>query len=102
MGCARQQESMLKDGRHNSVDALFVADGVSLRERLREASERLLFLNPLEYGRRAEDAIWQHCFYRPIQLLRANRQAGSLLPSFLPLFLPPTYVQSDQSASIST
>lgn len=47
--------------------------------RLKEYSERLMFYNPLEYGRKAEDVLWRKVFYQIIQLVKQNRKVCVLV-----------------------
>lgn len=63
---------------------VFTQDAVGLRNKLKEYSERLMFYNPIEYGRKAEDVLWRKVFYQIIQLIKQNRKhvrPGSTLES---------------------
>ena len=42
--------------------------------RLREYCERLMFYNPLYYGRKAEEVLWRKVFYEIIQIIKKNRR----------------------------
>ena len=46
--------------------------------RLKEYCERLMFYNPLFYGRKAEEVLWRKVYYDIIQLIKHNRRVGSL------------------------
>jgi len=46
--------------------------------RLKEYCERLMFYNPLEYGRKAEEVLWRKVFYQIIQLIKQNRKVNYL------------------------
>ena len=45
--------------------------------RLKEYCERLMFYNPVEYGRKAEEVLWRKVFYDTIQLVKKNRRVGN-------------------------
>ncbi|XP_060575819.1 nonsense-mediated mRNA decay factor SMG5-like [Ruditapes philippinarum] len=53
---------------------VFHQDAVGLRYKLREYCERLMFYNPLYYGRKAEEVLWRKVFYEIIQLIKKNRR----------------------------
>ena len=42
--------------------------------RLKDYCERLMFLNPVEYGRKAEEVLWRKVFYQIIQMLKHNKK----------------------------
>lgn len=42
--------------------------------RLKEYCERLMFLNPVEYGRKAEEVLWRKVFYQIIQMFKHNKK----------------------------
>ena len=42
--------------------------------RLQDYCERLMFYDPLEYGRKAEELLWRKVYYDVIQLLKHNRK----------------------------
>ncbi len=42
--------------------------------RLQEYCERLMFFEPVEYGRRAEELLWRKVYYDIIQLMKHNRK----------------------------
>ena len=46
----------------------------SLYYRLQDYCERLMFFDPLEYGRRAEELLWRKVYYDIIQLMKHNRK----------------------------
>lgn len=53
---------------------VFHQDAVGLRNKLKEYCERLMFYNPSEYGRKAEEVLWRKVFYDIIQLIKRNRR----------------------------
>ncbi|KAK3097945.1 hypothetical protein FSP39_014736 [Pinctada imbricata] len=53
---------------------VFLQDAVGLRNKLKEYCERLMFYNPAEYGRKAEEVLWRKVFYDTIQLVKKNRR----------------------------
>ncbi|KAL4227218.1 Protein smg5 [Mactra antiquata] len=53
---------------------VFQQDAVGLRYKLREYCERLMFYNPLLYGRKAEEVLWRKVFYDIIQIIKKNRR----------------------------
>ncbi|XP_052793793.1 nonsense-mediated mRNA decay factor SMG5-like [Mya arenaria] len=64
-------ESLKKKKAYREV---FSQDAVGLRYKLREYCERLMFYNPLYYGRKAEEVLWRKVFYDIIQLIKRNRR----------------------------
>ncbi|XP_025076614.1 protein SMG5-like isoform X1 [Pomacea canaliculata] len=61
-----KQKKILRD--------VFRQDAVALRNRLKEYCERLMFLNPVEYGRKAEEVLWRKVFYQIIQMFKHNKK----------------------------
>ncbi|XP_076101619.1 nonsense-mediated mRNA decay factor SMG5-like isoform X1 [Mytilus galloprovincialis] len=53
---------------------VFHQDAVGLRNKLKEYCERLMFYNPSDYGRKAEEVLWRKVFYEIIQLMKHNRK----------------------------
>lgn len=47
------------------------------RHRLRELCVKLMFLHPVDYGRKAEELLWRKVYYEVIQLIKTNKKAGS-------------------------
>ena len=45
--------------------------------RLKDYCERLIFHDPTEYGRKAEELIWRKVFYEPIQTMKQFKKVGS-------------------------
>lgn len=43
--------------------------------RLRELCVKLMFLHPVDYGRKAEELLWRKVYYEVIQLIKTNRKA---------------------------
>ena len=46
--------------------------------RLQDYCERLMFIDPVEYGRRAEELLWRKVYYDIIQLMKHNKKVGAL------------------------
>lgn len=57
-----------------SLRDVFNQDAVGLRSRLKDYCERLMFLNPVDYGRKAEEVLWRKVFYQIIQMLKHNKK----------------------------
>ncbi|KAK7116433.1 nonsense-mediated mRNA decay factor SMG5-like isoform X2 [Littorina saxatilis] len=57
-----------------SLRDVFNQEAVGLRNRLKDYCERLMFLNPVEYGRKAEEVLWRKVFYQIIQMLKHNKK----------------------------
>lgn len=57
-----------------SLRDVFNQEAVGLRARLKDYCERLMFLNPVEYGRKAEEVLWRKVFYQIIQMLKHNKK----------------------------
>ncbi|XP_050402435.1 nonsense-mediated mRNA decay factor SMG5 [Patella vulgata] len=53
---------------------VFSQESVGLRNKLKEYCERLMFYNPGEYGRKAEEVLWRKVFYDIIQVIKHNRK----------------------------
>uniref|UniRef100_H3AQN3 Nonsense-mediated mRNA decay factor n=1 Tax=Latimeria chalumnae TaxID=7897 RepID=H3AQN3_LATCH len=48
---------------------------ISLRDpRLRELCVKLMFLHPVDYGRKAEEVLWRKVYYDVIQLIKTNKK----------------------------
>ena len=43
-------------------------------DRLKYYCERLMFYNPIDYGRKAEEVLWRKVFYDIIQLVKRNKR----------------------------
>uniref|UniRef100_A0A915K9Y2 Uncharacterized protein n=1 Tax=Romanomermis culicivorax TaxID=13658 RepID=A0A915K9Y2_ROMCU len=52
------------------LSLIFSSKTVTIRNRLCEYCEKILFLKPLLYGKRADEIIWRKCFYEPIHKIR--------------------------------
>ncbi|KAI8793396.1 nonsense-mediated mRNA decay factor SMG5-like [Biomphalaria glabrata] len=52
---------------------VFRQDAVGLRNKLKENCERLMFFNPIEYGRKAEEVLWRRVFYDVIQVVKHSK-----------------------------
>ncbi|KAK3601212.1 hypothetical protein CHS0354_004412 [Potamilus streckersoni] len=67
----RLSESLKQKKAYRDV---FLQEAVGLRNKLKEYCERLMFYNPIEYGRMAEEVLWRKVFYDIIQLVKKNRK----------------------------
>ncbi|CAL1537298.1 unnamed protein product, partial [Lymnaea stagnalis] len=52
---------------------VFRQDAVGLRNKLKDHCERLMFFNPIEYGRKAEEVLWRRVFYDVIQVVKHSK-----------------------------
>ncbi|KAM4690025.1 nonsense-mediated mRNA decay factor SMG5 [Rhinophrynus dorsalis] len=53
---------------------VFKPENISLRNKLRELCVKLMFLHPVEYGRKAEEVLWRKVYYDVIQLIKTNKK----------------------------
>ncbi|XP_069796511.1 nonsense-mediated mRNA decay factor SMG5 isoform X2 [Narcine bancroftii] len=53
---------------------VFKPENISLRNRLRELCVKLMFLHPVEYGRKAEELLWRKVYYEVIQVVKTNKK----------------------------
>nr|XP_033779748.1 protein SMG5 [Geotrypetes seraphini] len=53
---------------------VFKPENISLRNKLRELCVKLMFLHPVDYGRKAEELLWRKVYYEVIQLIKANKK----------------------------
>ncbi|XP_076443287.1 nonsense-mediated mRNA decay factor SMG5-like isoform X2 [Babylonia areolata] len=65
-------EEIYKKKKH--MRDVFSQEAVALRNRLKDYCERLMFLNPVEYGRKAEEVLWRKVFYQIIHMLKHNKR----------------------------
>lgn len=47
--------------------------------RLRELCVKLMFLHPVDYGRKAEELLWRKVYYEVIQLIKTNKKVREIL-----------------------
>lgn len=45
--------------------------------RLRELCVKLMFLHPVDYGRKAEELLWRKVYYEVIQVIKTNKKVLS-------------------------
>ncbi|KAF6039138.1 SMG5 [Bugula neritina] len=57
---------------------LFSTETIFYRNRLKDYCERLMFHDPLEFGRKAEDLLWRKVFYEPIQSMKQIKKNTKL------------------------
>ncbi|XP_028966767.1 protein SMG5 [Galendromus occidentalis] len=48
-----------------------------LRQQLRDYAEKALFGAPLEFGRKAEDALWRKAYYEPLTYFKTRKEKSS-------------------------
>ncbi|XP_043935749.1 protein SMG5 [Protopterus annectens] len=53
---------------------VFRPENISLRNKLRELCVKLMFLHPVDYGRKAEELLWRKVYYEVIQLIKTNKK----------------------------
>ncbi|XP_070542496.1 nonsense-mediated mRNA decay factor SMG5-like [Ptychodera flava] len=58
----------------NAYKDAFQPENIALRNRLKELCEKMMFLNPESYGRKAEELLWRKVFYDVIQIVKQNRK----------------------------
>ncbi|XP_073495387.1 nonsense-mediated mRNA decay factor SMG5 [Phyllobates terribilis] len=58
----------------SSYQEVFKPENISLRSKLRELCVKLMFLHPVEYGRKAEEVLWRKVYYEVIQLIKTNKK----------------------------
>lgn len=66
----------LENGRQHrrNLMSVFQSEQVGLRNKLRDACEKLMFTHPIEYGRKSEELIWRKVYYEVIQLVKSNKK----------------------------
>lgn len=47
---------------------------VTFVHRLRELCVKLMFLHPVDYGRKAEELLWRKVYYEVIQVIKTNKK----------------------------
>ncbi|KAG2462079.1 SMG5 protein, partial [Polypterus senegalus] len=58
----------------SSYREVFKPENISLRNKLRELCIKLMFLHPVDYGRKAEELLWRKVYYEVIQLIKTNKK----------------------------
>lgn len=61
-------------GSKASYKEVFKPENVSLRNKLRELCVKLMFLHPIDYGRKAEELLWRKVYYEVIQVIKTNKK----------------------------
>ncbi|GFU67007.1 protein SMG5 [Trichonephila clavipes] len=69
---ARKLETRLGQG--SSLTELFSSEVTELRMRLKDYCERLIFADPVEYGKKAEDLLWRKVYYDFFWRCKQNRR----------------------------
>uniref|UniRef100_A0A8C9YM32 Nonsense-mediated mRNA decay factor n=1 Tax=Sander lucioperca TaxID=283035 RepID=A0A8C9YM32_SANLU len=57
-----------------SYREVFKPENISLRNKLRELCVKLMFLHPVDYGRKAEELLWRKVYYEVIQVIKTNKK----------------------------
>ncbi|XP_035290217.1 protein SMG5 [Anguilla anguilla] len=58
----------------SSYREVFKPENISLRNKLRELCVKLMFLHPVDYGRKAEELLWRKVYYEVIQMIKTNKK----------------------------
>uniref|UniRef100_A0A8C4ED10 Nonsense-mediated mRNA decay factor n=1 Tax=Dicentrarchus labrax TaxID=13489 RepID=A0A8C4ED10_DICLA len=61
-------------GSKASYREVFKPENISLRNKLRELCVKLMFLHPVDYGRKAEELLWRKVYYEVIQVIKTNKK----------------------------
>ncbi|XP_029307960.1 nonsense-mediated mRNA decay factor SMG5 isoform X2 [Cottoperca gobio] len=61
-------------GSKASYREVFKPENISLRNKLRELCVKLMFLHPIDYGRKAEELLWRKVYYEVIQVIKTNKK----------------------------
>lgn len=61
-------------GSKASYREVFKPENISLRNKLRELCVKLMFLHPVDYGRKAEELLWRKVFYEVVQVIKTNKK----------------------------
>uniref|UniRef100_A0A3Q3M3G3 Nonsense-mediated mRNA decay factor n=1 Tax=Mastacembelus armatus TaxID=205130 RepID=A0A3Q3M3G3_9TELE len=61
-------------GNKASYREVFKPENISLRNKLRELCVKLMFLHPVDYGRKAEELLWRKVYYEVIQVIKTNKK----------------------------
>nr|XP_020465403.1 protein SMG5 [Monopterus albus] len=61
-------------GNKASYREVFKPENISLRNKLREHCVKLMFLHPVDYGRKAEELLWRKVYYEVIQVIKTNKK----------------------------
>ncbi|XP_067932030.1 nonsense-mediated mRNA decay factor SMG5-like [Watersipora subatra] len=69
--------------RKSTTRDLFSSETIFYRNRLKDYCERLIFHDPTEYGRKAEELIWRKVFYEPIQTMKQFKKNTRLPKSLI-------------------
>uniref|UniRef100_A0A3B3CNH4 SMG5 nonsense mediated mRNA decay factor n=1 Tax=Oryzias melastigma TaxID=30732 RepID=A0A3B3CNH4_ORYME len=72
-------------GSKSSYREVFKPENISLRNK--ELCVKLMFLHPVDYGRKAEELLWRKVYYEVIQVIKTNKKLfdfwGSLCHFFI-------------------
>ncbi|CAG2056150.1 unnamed protein product [Timema podura] len=67
-------------GRAETCSDLFTLPLEAQRERLREYCERLIFADPIGYGRKGEELLWRKVYYDVVTTAKRLRKTTSYGP----------------------
>ncbi|XP_069942239.1 nonsense-mediated mRNA decay factor SMG5-like [Cherax quadricarinatus] len=73
--CVRRANAAL--GEAGVVGALFTAQAVGVRARLRDACERIILMSPGPQARRMEEILWRKVFYEPLTSAKKMRKGNT-------------------------
>ena len=60
----------------NSFLRLFQSETTLLREKIKEYCETLIFREPIEYAKKAEEILWRRVFYEIIHIVKSNKKVN--------------------------
>jgi len=67
----------------NSFQKIFQSETTLEREKLQRYCETLIFKEPIECGKKAEEILWRRVFYEIINIVKANKKVIKQLFFFL-------------------
>lgn len=91
LGCSYWSLTLMSLGRRRSVGVgnspylCVLCQGMTVPHaplplpRLRELCVKLMFLHPVDYGRKAEELLWRKVYYEVIQLIKTNKKVRKAL-----------------------
>ncbi|XP_071845720.1 nonsense-mediated mRNA decay factor SMG5-like isoform X1 [Apostichopus japonicus] len=65
-------ENVMRQKQSHKV--VFEKDVIEMRNKLKEYSEKLIFLNPVDFGRKAEELLWWKVFYSVISAVKKSKK----------------------------
>lgn len=58
----------------NAHKEVFKPHVLALRDVVQQVCIKLMFLHPVDYGRKAEELLWRKVYYEVIQLIKTNKK----------------------------